>query len=133
MNIPNGQVDPPPAASSDTVPHRDAPPGVPRACVRRLSWRKKWAFRILAMSFPLAVLTVAELILNWMGVAKDLRLIQPVGKGAPSGMVRFNPDTDQTYFSATNLGGPEPRPFMLPKPAGTFRIVVVGGSTVFGF
>jgi hypothetical protein len=100
---------------------------------RHLSRRRKWLFRLLALSLPLAALCLLELALTWMGAGRDLQLIQPAGRSVPAGIVRFNPDADRVYYGAISLGGPEPRPFELPKPAGTFRIVVVGGSTVFGF
>ncbi len=98
-----------------------------------MSFRRKWSFRLVAMSLPLVGLILIELALRWAGVGMDLRLVESAGNGAPAQMFRFNPWTDQAYYGATDLSGPEPRPFMLPKPAGTFRIVVVGGSTVVGF
>ena len=37
------------------------------------------------------------------------------------------------YFDQRQLAGPDPRPFQLPPPDETFRIVFVGASTVEGF
>jgi hypothetical protein len=124
---------PPPEPVSDAAPRTVAktPPSQP--VVRRLSFRRKWCFRLLAMSLPLAGLVLIELGLRWASVGMDLGLVESVGDGAPAQTFRFNPWTDQAYYGATDLSGPEPRPFMLPKPEGTFRIVVVGGSTVVGF
>jgi lysophospholipase L1-like esterase len=100
---------------------------------RLLSSRRKWCFRVLAVSLPFVALVILEVVLRWAGVGEDLRLVQPAGEGAPAEMYRFNRHTDQAYYGATDLSGPEPRPFVLPRPEGTFRIVVIGGSTVAGF
>jgi hypothetical protein len=88
---------------------------------------------LAALGLPLAALFLLELALTWLDAGRDLRLIQPFGKSAARGIVRLNPDADRVYYGATRLGGPEPRPFALPRPERTFRIVLVGGSTVFGF
>jgi lysophospholipase L1-like esterase len=100
---------------------------------RPVSGRRKWCFRVAAVSLPLAALVVAELILIWAGFGEDLGLVQSAGDGAHAEVFRFNPHVDQAYYGATDLSGPEPRPFVLPRPVGTFRIVVIGGSTVEGF
>ena len=100
---------------------------------RSLSSRRKWFFRLISVSFPFAFLCLLELALNWMGIGKDLRLLVPAETSTARGMVRFNPDSDLAYYGPINLVGPEPRPFVLPKTAGAFRIVVIGASTVQGF
>jgi hypothetical protein len=124
---------PPPGPVSDAAAQTVAKDLPSQPVVRRLSFRRKWCFRLLAMSLPLAGLVLIELGLRWASVGMDLGLVESVGDGAPAQTFRFNPWTDQAYYGATDLSGPEPRPFMLPKPEGTFRIVVVGGSTVVGF
>ncbi|MCA9085920.1 MAG: SGNH/GDSL hydrolase family protein, partial [Planctomycetaceae bacterium] len=46
---------------------------------------------------------------------------------------QFNAKADLPYYGRTDLTGPEPRSFLVPKPSGVYRIVVFGGSTVIGF
>ena len=45
----------------------------------------------------------------------------------------MNPQVDLAYYGKTELSGPEPRPFRLPRPDNVYRIVICGGSTVIGF
>jgi tetratricopeptide (TPR) repeat protein len=104
----------------------------PRAAPVRgqaISRRRRWCFRLVALVLPLAGLGAIEGVLRWTGSGADLTLVER----SPPGVCRFNPHVDSAYYGLTDLSGPEPRPFLLPKPAGTFRIVVVGGSTVQGF
>jgi lysophospholipase L1-like esterase len=98
-----------------------------------MSGRRIWCFRIIALCLPFAALALVELALGWAGVGRDLRLVEPAGNGVRADAFRFNPRVDQAYYGPTGLDGPEPRPFLIPKPTGTFRIVVVGASTVVGF
>lgn len=122
------------AAAPTGRPERiDVSPHTCPAHRRPLSSRRKWLFRLMALSFPIVCLPVLELALNGMGVGKNLGLLIPVETSTPRGMIRFNPDVDLPYYGATDLAGPEPRPFALAKAAGTFRIVVIGASTVQGF
>ncbi len=57
----------------------------------------------------------------------------PVEDAAVPGTHRLNSSADRAFYGPMDLLGPEPRPIVLPKPAGTYRILVVGGSTVAGF
>jgi tetratricopeptide (TPR) repeat protein len=100
---------------------------------RPLSTRRKWGFRLAAALLPLVGLVLLELVLVWSGAGEDLQLVLPAGEGAPADVFRFNRHTDKAYYGPTDLSGPEARPFHIPKPAGTYRIVVIGGSTVEGF
>lgn len=133
----NGPIDPGTSVPAEAGTGSKAKSEVrllPQAGRRRiLSSRRKWLFRLAALGFPFAFLCLLELVFRWFGIGKDLRLIVPAETSSPRGMVRFNPDSDLTYYDAINLSGPEARPFALPKAAGTFRIVVVGASTVLGF
>src|SRR5262245_5397691 len=94
----------------------------------RRSRRRKWCFRLGALILPFAALVLVELALRCGGAGRDLQLVERAGNGAPPDVYRFNPLVDQVYYGRTDLSGPEPRPFRLPRPPGVFRIVVVGGS-----
>ena len=98
-----------------------------------MSARRKWCFRLVAAGLPFAALAILELMLVGAGAGEDLGLVQPAAEGAAAGVFHFNPHVDRAYYGATDLSGPEARPFRLPRPAGLYRIVVVGGSTVAGF
>lgn len=90
-------------------------------------------FRAAAIALPITGLVVIEVGLRWLGAGDDLRLIVRVDSDPPVLNHRFNAKADRPYYGAVDLSGPEPRRFDLPKPAGTYRIVVVGASTVIGF
>lgn len=85
----------------------------------------------MALSFSALLLLLFEGALRLVGMGQDLSLVVPIAS-AP-GWFRLNPLFDQPFYGLVDLSGPEPRPFQLPKPAGTRRILVVGGSTVVGF
>ncbi len=98
----------------------------PRRC-------RVWLFRLVAVALSLLSLLVLEIGLRILGLGYDTRLVVPVVGGAPEGTHRINPHADRAYFRAMDVVGPEPRHFLLPKPRGLYRILVVGGSTVAGF
>jgi hypothetical protein len=110
------------------------PPTAPTgAATRRRSRARRWAFRAAAIGVSVVCVAAAELVLPWVGVGEDLRLVTRV-VGEPRELTfQFNERADLPYFGARDLAGPEPRRFDLPKPAGTLRIVVLGESTVLGF
>jgi len=92
-----------------------------------------WLFRLVAVALSLLSLFVLETGLRILGLGYDTRLVVPVPGAAAAGSYRFNPEVDRAYFGPLDVMGPEPRPFLLPKPRGLYRILVVGGSTVAGF
>jgi len=94
---------------------------------------RAWLFRLAAMALSLSPLVVLEIGLRILGYGHDPRLIVPVQNAATPGTHRLNPSADRAYYGPMDLLGPEPRPFVLPKPKGLYRILVVGGSTVAGF
>lgn len=99
---------------------------------RAISRRKRWLFRSLAVLLSLAVLGGLEVTLRVSGVGIDLSLIRAV-PNAQTLRFQINTDADRVWCPGQGLAGPEPRRFDLPRPTGTFRIVVVGASTVQGF
>lgn len=97
------------------------------------SRRKRWLFRLGAVVLPLAVLSVVEVVLLATGVGADLALVVPVEDAGDILRFQINSEADRAWCPGQGMAGPEPRRFDLPKPDGTFRIVVVGASTVQGF
>ncbi|MDP1798934.1 MAG: hypothetical protein Q8K78_15675 [Planctomycetaceae bacterium] len=98
---------------------------------RTLSWKRRWLFRCVAICFGLGCIGLMEVALRVVGYGHDLQLIIPVPQ-AP-GWYQLNPRFDEPFFGQTNLSGPDGKPFRIPKPKDTRRILVVGGSTVIGF
>jgi lysophospholipase L1-like esterase len=98
-----------------------------------MSLRRRWCFRLLAVAAGLALLAGMECILRLAGVGRDLRLVT-AAPGHPAVLTHeFNSCVDLAYYGTTDVYGPEPRRFELPKPPGIFRIVFLGESTVIGF
>ena len=113
---------------TESANHPDAPripPQRPRKLLRR------WLPRIAAIFLGVVPLLLIELLLRLFGIGNDLSLVVPIPKA--HGWYRLNPQFDESFFGGTDLSGPENRPFQLPKPPSTRRILVVGGSTVVGF
>jgi tetratricopeptide (TPR) repeat protein len=104
-----------------TPPRRKLPPG------------KLWLFRIAAILLPFVVLGVLEGVCRIAGIGPDVRLIQRLPGGPATLTHQLNGAVDLAYYGGTDLLGPEPRPFTLPKPKDTYRIVFLGESTVIGF
>ncbi len=85
------------------------------------------------MSLPFIGIALLEAVLRLANVGEDLTLVKPAGAGAPAGFFRLNPNIDRVYYGPADLFGPEDRPYRLPRPGNTYRIVVIGASTVAGF
>jgi tetratricopeptide (TPR) repeat protein len=119
------------ASSSD--PHVTNQHASPAPRRRTLSRRRKWLFRLAAIGLSLLPLLVLEVALRWRGVGHDTRLLVRDDAASAPTVYRFNSHADRAYYGVDDLWGPDLRPFEIPKPAGVYRIVVVGGSTVAGF
>ncbi len=104
---------------------------VPARRVRKSSRLVRIGLRIAALIFPFAALAAINVVLYWSDFGVDTSLVVSAPK-AGSSLYYLNPAADYAYFSS-DLRGPEPRAFTLPKPAGTYRIAVVGASSVQGY
>lgn len=126
-----------PDSTQNAAPERTdaagAAPTVSPRVRRPLSRKRRWLFRAAAMSLVFVLLAVIELALRLAGSGQELVLVKHAGPQAPAGTFLLNPEIDRVYYGPSDLNGPESRPFLLPKPKDTYRIVVIGGSTVVGF
>lgn len=104
---------------------------------RRSSRRRKWTFRLFAVLIGLLPFVVAELILRWLEPSEppvaeavdrdplvDLHQLRPLFVRSEDGQ-RFEIAPERYNFF-------RPASFRRHKPEGSFRIFVVGGSTVQG-
>ncbi len=94
--------------------------------------RRQIGFRVAFVLLPVLLVILANLALFWLGIGADTRLIVPSPRRDAAHVFSLNMLSDFAY-SNIDLRGPEPRSFDLPKPASTFRVVVVGESSVQGF
>lgn len=106
---------------------------VPTRSRRSISRRKTWAFRAASLLLAPIVLVCLELALRAGGFGTSPDLIVPSQDSPSSLNHELNPTVEFPYYPSTDLSGPEPRRFQLPKPPGVYRIVFLGGSTVIGF
>lgn len=99
--------------------------------------RRRWMFRLAAVLLALSFFPVTEVVLRALNVGRNVNLVIPIEDNllATTGDFthQINGMADLAFYGTTDLSGPETRPFTLPRPDNTFRIVVVGGSTVIGF
>ncbi|MEJ7595904.1 MAG: tetratricopeptide repeat protein [Planctomycetaceae bacterium] len=99
--------------------------------------RKKWLFRGTAILLGLSIFPALELLLRLLDVGQNTSLVIPVDPASIANGEKFshqfNGAADLAFYGQTDLSGPESRPFALPKPTRTLRIVVLGESTVIGF
>ena len=91
---------------------------------------------MMAILFGLCLLMALEGALRLLNIGVDTSLVIPTSTAmksdAPSYSHQFNGAADLVYYGPTDLSGPEIRPFNLPKPENTLRIIVLGESTVMG-
>ncbi|MCA9052880.1 MAG: hypothetical protein KDA75_03540 [Planctomycetaceae bacterium] len=92
-----------------------------------------WSFRAVTVLLVLGLIALLEAVLRLAGVGDTYELVSPVTETSTILPFRLNPSIDAVYFGARDMMGPEPRRFTLPKPSGTYRIIVLGASTVIGF
>ncbi len=90
-------------------------------------------FKFIAILIPFIILIVLEGILRLANYGDDLHLfIQNPEKGYEKFMM-VNPKIGKKYFQKFEYSLPPNDIFYAKKPANTFRIFVMGSSTVIGF
>jgi len=96
--------------------------------------RRRCLFTLLAVLLPLLLLGLFELLLRWIDFGPDLALFsQERFQGRT--WYTLNPACKNRYFGNSTRFTPDPSPEYLgaDKPAGTFRIFCLGGSTTVGY
>ena len=95
---------------------------------------KKNLFRLLAALFPLAVLALLELTLWLFNAYPEPPLFNEIQESGKS-YTQINSQVGERYFNSKVMPVPNiyPQKFAAVKPANTFRIFCLGGSSTAGF
>lgn len=98
-----------------------------------LSPSKRRAFTLFIVLFPLALLLLLEVALRLLDYGPNLSLFTTLDVGGRTYHV-MNPEVKQRYFAQSSFNPSTSQElFQVPKPAGTFRIFCLGGSTMVGY
>jgi lysophospholipase L1-like esterase len=100
---------------------------------RRMTSRRRWLFRFVAVLGSFACLGVFELLLVACGSGEDLSIVRPVPHACEILKREINANADRAWCPGSGMAGPESRRIDIPAAENVFRIVVVGASTVQGF
>jgi tetratricopeptide (TPR) repeat protein len=96
------------------------------------SLRKKWIFRIAALTLiPLLLLGVLELALRLVGFGYPASFYLETTRGGET-RVTANEKFTWLFFPPPLSRGPLPMAVFDPKPRGTYRIFIMGGSAARG-
>ncbi|HER08939.1 MAG TPA: hypothetical protein ENO20_08530 [Bacteroides sp.] len=90
-------------------------------------------FRIITLSLPLLMLLLLEGILRLVSYGDDPGLFIPNPREGYEQYMILNPEVGSKYFRKLEYDAPPNDIFLKKKPEGTFRIFVMGSSTVVGF
>lgn len=112
-------------------------PPVPHTKGRRGS-RLKWWQKLALVGFSLGLLLVAELALRLFGYGPDLSFVVTRLDRGSERIMGINPEAYKRFHGALGLDPARTRfapwrEFIDPKPANTFRVMFMGGSSVEGY
>ena len=113
-------------------PNAGHPSGLPAVPAARLSPRRKWLFRFLAVvALPLIALGGLELLLRLLGVGFDPHFFKPARIGGQDCYVA-NDSFGLRFFPRSMARTPPPVLMPATKAPGTFRIFIFGESAALG-
>ncbi len=94
--------------------------------------KRERIFRMVMLALPVVVLALFEMILRLVNYGGNLALFVP--KEEAPGLSRINDNVGRRYFASTEIL-PETSNdvFSVTKPANSFRIFFLGGSSTFGY
>lgn len=98
-----------------------------------MNWKRKLLFRIMTLAFPFILLLLLEGGLRLASYGDRLDLFIPVPRDGYEHYLMANPDVGKKYFQVFQSDAPANDIFLKKKPKSTFRIFVMGSSTVVGF
>lgn len=91
------------------------------------------AFKLITMLIPLIILAGIEGILRLSNYGDDFSLFVQNPESGYEEYMMLNPDVGKKYFQKLEYTEPGNDIFLKEKPENTFRIFVMGSSTVYGF
>ncbi len=96
--------------------------------------KKKTIFKIIAISLPLVLIIVLELILRLLGYGQNYQLFNKVTAENGTEYLVMNSEISKKYFKDTGFNSDNQSDlFLRTKTDNTFRVFVQGASTVVGF
>jgi tetratricopeptide (TPR) repeat protein len=105
----------------------------PKVVKKNKAPNQNFVFKLITVIIPILILLVFEGILRITGYGDNLNLfIQNPIEGYEKYMM-VNPEVGKKYFQKFEYTAPANDIFLTEKPENTFRIFVMGSSTVFGF
>src|SRR5262245_30921454 len=125
---------PPPAPPVPTVP--PVPPAPPAPAPGRPTGRRKWLYRLVAVTLvPLVLFGLLEAGLRIGGYGQSTRFFLDGSAVERPGTLIDNREFGRWVFPRGYEQAPFPVPVVLSaeKPAGTFRVFVLGESAAMGF
>jgi tetratricopeptide (TPR) repeat protein len=91
------------------------------------------AFKLIAVIVPLVALLTIELVLRVTGYGNNFNLFVQNSRDGYENYMMVNPEVGKKYFQELEYTAPANDIFLKKKPKNTFRVFVMGSSTVFGF
>ena len=105
----------------------------PKVVKKDKSSKQNLVFKVITAVIPILILLAFEGIMRIAGYGDNLNLfVQNPVKGYENYMM-VNPVVGKKYFQKFEYTAPGNDIFLTEKPENTFRIFVMGSSTVFGF
>lgn len=94
---------------------------------------KKILFPLFALSIPILALVIIEITLRAANYGNDYTLFAPSTSKGYEEYLKVNPEIGKKYFNQFHYTTPANDIFTKQKQENTFRIFVMGSSTVYGF
>jgi hypothetical protein len=105
----------------------------PKVVKKNKAPNQNLVFKLITLIIPVFILIVFEGVLRVTGYGDNLSLfIKNPTQGYEKYMM-VNPEVGKKYFQKFENTAPANDIFLIEKPENTFRIFVMGSSTVFGF
>ena len=96
-----------------------------------LSCGRRWLFRVILLTLPLALVAVAEIILRLAGYGYDPSFLKRQSIGGTEYFVQ-NENFSLRFFPKEMVRNPGPLRFSVHKAPGTFRVFIFGESAAMG-
>lgn len=98
-----------------------------------ISIQQKYLFTIITLLIPIFFFVIFELVLRLFDYGPDLAVFQSEDIDGSS-YYSLNPSVKNRYFNRIDFNpDPSPEIFLPSRPAGTYRIFCLGGSTTVGY